>query len=111
MTDKELIDHGSRIVRDETIVAPIYELVHSSEVQDMQLTPASLEYIGRNLRAYPDKFRNQKVAVVASSDVMFGMARMYAMLGETQALGNTIKTFRDEASAMEWLRSVGYEGD
>lgn len=43
-------------------------------------------------------------AIVATTDVVYGMARMYAMLAEF--LNAPVEVFRDVASAMEWLDHV-----
>ena len=43
-------------------------------------------------------------AIVATDDVAFGMARMYAIL--TEELGVRVEVFRDVESANRWLQEV-----
>ena len=43
-------------------------------------------------------------AIVATDDVVFGMARMYAIL--TDEAGARVEVFRDVESANRWLREV-----
>jgi len=44
-------------------------------------------------------------AIVATDDVVFGMARMYAIL--TEQAGARVEVFRDVESANIWLQEVG----
>jgi hypothetical protein len=44
-------------------------------------------------------------AIVATDDVVFGMARMYAIL--TEQVGGRVEVFRDVESAYRWLQEVG----
>src|ERR1700730_16769144 len=43
-------------------------------------------------------------AIVATDDVVFGMARMYAIL--TEQVGARVEVFRDVESANRWLQEV-----
>jgi hypothetical protein len=43
-------------------------------------------------------------AIVATDDVVFGMARMYAIL--TEQVGARVEVFRDVDSANRWLQEV-----
>jgi len=45
--------------------------------------------------------RPEKVAIVASDDLTYGLARIYAGHRETE--DNQLTVFRDEDSALEWL--------
>jgi hypothetical protein len=44
-----------------------------------------------------------KTAVVASGDLAFGMARMYAIMSEIQDLSFSVKAFRSHDEALMWL--------
>jgi hypothetical protein len=109
ITDSEIIEHARQTVEDENIKPVIYEIIYTDDVVDMQLTPASLEDAARNLHTHTDVLRGQRVAIVAMSDVNFGMARMYAMMADANPASGKVKVFREEDAAMQWLIEEGYK--
>lgn len=49
-----------------------------------------------------------KIAIIAPSDIMFGLSRMHQTLSEVEMPYN-LHVFRDTASAMKWLGKDGFD--
>ncbi len=109
LTDREIIEHARRVVEDADIKPVIYEIIYTRDIKEMQLTPVSLEDAARNLYTHVDMLRGQRVAIVAESDAHFGMARMYALMADSNPAHGKVKVFRNEDAAMRWLIEEGYK--
>ena len=68
-----------------------------TELREIQISPLKVREAARDQFFSPGVRR----AVVAHSDVAFGMARMYAIASE--GMGQTIGVFREFSAAKAWL--------
>lgn len=78
-----------------------YGLVDFSGVTDLRLTPADVQEIVAHDQRVAAINSRIAVAVIAPRDYMFGMARMWQMLGEATGWSTRVVATRAEADA--WL--------
>ncbi|MBM2838107.1 MAG: hypothetical protein HW415_732 [Deltaproteobacteria bacterium] len=101
LTDGELLEHKQKIVRDPDFRPGMREL---SDVRNVEQIDITSEGVQRFVAQDADDvllLRNHRIAIVAQEDVVFGMARMYAMMTE-KYLGD-VMVFRDMEDAIAWL--------
>jgi len=79
-----------------------YLLVDHSAVTEEAIDTASLQELARRLRGDLVPLPEGLIAIVAPADVLFGLSRMYSMLGELDNLDVIVK--RDRSEAIAWLR-------
>lgn len=101
LTDDELLAHKQRLVRDPAFEPDMVELSDVRGVDELAVTPEGIRRFVEQDREDADRFGDYKLAIVASQDVVFGMARMYATL--TEANLSTVGVFRDMEEARAWL--------
>jgi hypothetical protein len=101
VTDGELIDHYRAVIEQYERMHPAFELVDGTGVEQMALTPAGLATLAALVQARADRLRHVRCAMVAPSDVVYGMFRMWEISREH--LGYELAVFRDEAAARRWL--------
>jgi len=102
ITDEEFLDAFSQMIADPTADLLL-------DLRTVKHVEVQRETIRRTIYMLSDATQQvrHKIAVVASSDVVFGMARMYeAMRPQSLSLFNV---FRDFDSAKEWLTTVPEE--
>ncbi len=75
------------------------ELIDTRRATETELTTADLRYLAERDTKRPTRI--SKVAIVADSDVGFGLARMYQSLSDGQE--TEVSVFRDEGEARAWL--------
>lgn len=113
-----VIDHANRLVRskawgvleEEDLAAtqrgvrndkqfdPMYRQIYDfSEVTEIRLSAERLRLLAYNSPFSPKAPR----AVVVNSDVAYGMARMYSLMGDRDP--EHFRIFRDRESALRWL--------
>lgn len=80
------------------------ELVDGSRIEQMDITPNGQAQLAHFLATVADKLRGGKVAMVAASDLTFGMFRMWQL--QRESLGYDVKVFRDPAEAMDWVMAA-----
>ena len=71
-------------------------------------TAPELDFVRRLLSCgerHRDWFHGARIAVVAASDVAFGMGRMVEHLAEVNDLPPTLRTFREWNEAERWLEA------
>lgn len=96
-TDDDIFDHGQRLQNDPLFRPDFRQLVDMSDLTEIRVGSGVIRDASRNQFFAPGVRR----AVVANSDVSFGMARMYAIASENS--GQTIEVFRDINAAKAWL--------
>ena len=84
-------------VRQDATVDPTW----SALVDASALNPAGITTEMLRLRASIPRPNPVQIAVVAPTDVVFGLARMFQMMSEGQ--GNRIEVFRFPGDALAWL--------
>jgi hypothetical protein len=96
-TDGELVAHSRHLRADPRFQPDFRQLVVGTEIGDLQATRQGLTLLAR-LNPFGAGARR---AWVVSTDVSFGLARMYDLMrGES---GDTLEIFRDQPAALEWL--------
>ena len=64
----------------------------------------------RRISQVPRQFlgmrRGGKTAIIAPTDLAFGLSRMYQSSSETAALPITVKVFKDSSRASQWLAEI-----
>jgi hypothetical protein len=65
------------------------------------LSSADLRSIAEEVRAMSPPSVYRRIAMLASTDVVFGLIRMYEAFAETSSL--EVQAFRDECEAIAWL--------
>ena len=99
LTDAELTDNRAALFADAAFEPDMAQLYDFSGVTELKVTSETLRLFARTSRFSPRARR----AMVVSSDAVFGMARMYAIMSDKE---DQIQVFRDVASAMHWLDSA-----
>ena len=87
-----------RGVRDDKQFDPMYRQIYDfSDVTEIRVSGEALR-----LLAYSSPFSPKAArAVVVNSDVAYGMARMYGLMGDRDP--ESFRIFRDRESALQWL--------
>lgn len=97
VTDQEVREHNHDLRTDPRFDARFRELVDMTAVTKLLITTHLIYEMAMDQFFEPGTRR----AIVASSDAIFGMARMFALRAES--VGQTIEVFRASVSAEEWL--------
>jgi hypothetical protein len=100
LTDQELAANRAALYADPDFEPDLAQLYDFTDVTEVQITSPALRELASTTRFSPDARR----AVVVSTDVAFGMARMYSIVSGREGF---IQVFRDRASAVQWLVSAG----
>lgn len=87
--------------RDGT--APPKGLVDMRAVRTLDVTASTIWELAQLLARAAATANPQRVAIVASADFTFGMARMFEALAESAGVDTTYRVFRDMAEARAWL--------
>jgi len=96
LTDQDLVDNRTALFADPGFEPALDQVYDLSEVTEMKVSSTVLLHLAMSSRFSPTARR----AVVVTSDVAYGMARMYAMLTGHE---DTVQVFRDRPSADRWL--------
>jgi hypothetical protein len=97
VTDHEVLDHNRMLRADRAFDSHYRQLVDMTGVTELRITTDLINETAR------DQFfeAGTRRAIVASSDAVFGMARMFALRAES--VGQTIEVFRESGPAEAWL--------
>src|SRR5260221_12834333 len=94
----DLLAHQDNPAGDPDFSADYSQLYDLTQVTDVEVTPNDLRRLAQRSVFLP----NARRAVLVSSDVVFGLSRMFEMFRES--LGETgIRVFRDHAEATAWV--------
>lgn len=105
LTGAELIEGAMRLRAEAKRTGLIeYGLTDLSAATQMQVTPEDLRRLAETQVVTAQIVRRAVAAVVAPSDLMFGLARMWEAYAD--ATGWTTRVFRDRRSAEDWLRET-----
>jgi len=97
VTDRELLAHVRALTIDPRFVRNLHQLADLRDVADVEVTAATIREMA-NLNPYGDGSRR---AVVVTSDLLFGMARMYQILRDEPT--DELEVFRTLDDALRWL--------
>ena len=82
-----------------------YAIVDFTETTDLHLTSETMRILADEDRRHFEKHGPFKIVVVAPSDYMFGMSRMWQIISETDEDLSFIA--RTMESALSWLKDNG----
>jgi hypothetical protein len=101
VTEDEVHDHNRRLRTDPKFDPSYRQLADMTGLTEIIVGSKMINETAL------DQFFNPGVrrAFVASTDAVFGMARMFAL--QSEGLGQTIEVFRDRKKAEAWLRGEG----
>jgi hypothetical protein len=101
LTDDELVAHKQDLLRDPAFKPGMVELSDVRGVERLEVTPEGIRRFVAQDKASADQLRGFKLAIVASKDVVYGMARMYELRTDGDPL--LVNVFRDMEEARTWL--------
>lgn len=101
LTDQELLEHKRRLAQDPNFKSGMRELSDVSEIEKLEVTPEGITRFVMQDKADVMSLGDFKLAIVASADEVFGMARMYQIFTEKNI--PRIGVFRDLEEARAWL--------
>ena len=108
VTNEELLAHYDLPVFREHR-GPWRELVDGRATTEMAVTSEGQARLAAfAATTFASSLRDGRVAMLASTDICYGMFRMWEMRRED--LNYTVSVFRDEAAAREWLGLPPVEG-
>jgi len=98
LTTPDLLAHQDKLASDPDFAADFSQLYDLPQVTDVQLTANDLRRLAQRSVFHP----NARRAILVSSDLVFGLSRMFEMFRES--LGETgIRVFRDRDEALAWI--------
>ncbi len=102
LTDEDVLGFKNRLAKDPDFRPDMVELSDIRDVVELRVTPAG---IARMLDAdrREERTRGARLAILASDDLAYGMARMYAQRATIQEEDPRVGIFRNEAEARAWL--------
>lgn len=112
VTDEEILGYYRRPELQEH--AGVWrEIVDGRPITDMVVTPEGQKRLAEFVSKYVERMRGGRVAMVAGSDLTYGMFRMWEM--QRADLGYAVRVFFSFAEALAWVTSstgaaAGYDG-
>lgn len=105
ITDEEVLEYARRVAPDTEIPPGRRELIDLSGVEQTDVSGAGLREVADVFRAHDQTLFETKIAIVAPTDIAYGLARMYqAFRSDSPVL---LQVFREREAAVYWL---GLEG-
>jgi hypothetical protein len=101
--DKELVTAFRRAFEASDFDPTLNGLVDLREVRKLDVTSNGIWQLAQILRPADQTAHGRRVALVASSDFQFGMARMVSTLLSAGGLTTEYQAFRDVTAARAWL--------
>lgn len=100
LTNQELLEHKQRLSRDADVRVGTVELSDVRGVASLEITAEGVRQFVAHDAADTERFADYRLAIVASEDVVYGMARMYQMMTDPNA---KVRVFRSMTEARAWL--------
>lgn len=101
LTDDELLAHYAA-PEFQAVQTPWRELVDGREITDMAVTPNGQMRLAGLASTSMDRLRGGRVAMVASTDLTYGMFRMWQLRRES--LEFEVRVYRELEPALAWLK-------
>jgi len=101
LTEEELLAHKRRLLDDPFFGSGMVELSDVRGIDRLDVTPHGIRQFVAQDAKDQRRLQDYKLAIVASEDVVYGMARMYQAL--TGDYVPHVAVFRDPAEAATWL--------
>ena len=104
LTDAELLTFKRQLTSDPDFRPGMKELSDVRNVQRFEVTSHGITCLVGQDQADGPKILGHRLAIVATDDAIFGMARMYQAL--TEKTMQNVRVFRDVGQAKAWLVSA-----
>lgn len=108
LTDEDVYAHKRRLLRDPRYRPGMQEIADVRGVSELAVTPEGIRHMVAMDDRDADRLAGRRLAIVAGSDLVFGMARMYQQSAEQTA--QRIGVFRTIDEGRAWL-SAGSAAD
>ncbi|HVZ71084.1 MAG TPA: STAS/SEC14 domain-containing protein [Polyangia bacterium] len=99
LDDATLLAYIQRLIDDPAYDGAYADLFDTRDVTTLELTGDGLRTIATLIQKRQRS--SPRVAIVADAPAMFGMARMFELLRDDIE----VRVFRDDATALAWLRA------
>lgn len=103
LTDDDVLQFKFRLVRDPDFRPGMSELSDIRNVEKIEVTTIGIRQMVEQDKKDAKFIASHRLAMVASDDVVYGMARMYQTL--TESTMDNVKIFRDINEAHAWIES------
>ena len=107
LTDEEVLSHKGAMAADPACRPGMLELSDVRSVSQLMVTASGIQAMVAVDAEHGPALSGHRLAIVASKDVVFGMARMYQNMTGDNVSG--VGVFRDIPAAAEWLGVEGIE--
>ena len=101
LDETELNDHATRMEQDPTIIPELNALVDLREARVLGLQGKAIRNLAVRFREMNLVGDGSKLAITATSDVVYGMARIYGAVRSNSKL--EARVFREIDEARDWL--------
>lgn len=101
LTDAELLAHKRRLINDPDFRPGMRELSDVREIERLEVTPKGISRFVAQDKTDETQLGDHRLAIVASENVVYGMARMYQSL--TDGSPRNVMVFRNPTEAKTWL--------
>lgn len=101
ITDEQIRRHSAKIIADPRHVDRTRELCTLEDAEGDDVSVEALRAMVTDDSLYLPKFKYYQLAIVAPTDLSYGMARVYKAL--TSTMISNLQVFREAQEAYEWL--------
>ena len=102
VSDAEFLAFTRGLLERSDLPTGHHELVDLSGLEATDVEPTTLRETATTFRSHDKTVYESRVAVVATSDIAFGLARMYQSFRGDSTV--EFEVFRERAAALAWLR-------
>jgi hypothetical protein len=103
LTDDDIIQHNASLLSDPGFEPGMRELSDIRGIDRLEVTTEGVDRMVQHDERHAPEVKAHRLAIVASQDIVYGMARMYQSLTE-QTVAN-VRIFGDIEEARAWLVS------
>ena len=104
LDDAGLIQYFARMKAENMLQQYSREIVDGRQIGAMHTTATGQQELAVLVGALEDQLRGYRLAMVADSDIVFGMFRMWEM--QRADLDYEVRVFRDYDAALAWLEAA-----
>lgn len=105
--DFDIVFYMKRLIEDPRYRSGMDGLVFTEAIEDFEVTASGIAQVVEIATPAEGRFAGSRWAIVAGDDPVFGMTRMFELRRAPES--HDVRVFREEASAIEWLRPTGSE--
>lgn len=100
LTDADLLEHKEKLNRDPAFTPQMRQLSDIRAIDRLEVTTTGVAAMVAHDSRHPQQRDGHRLAMVVPDDEVFGMARMYQMMGGSD---RPVRVFRNMTEAEEWL--------